>query len=115
MRNVILNIAVILSGITLLGSPVCALLYDFEDENQFSDWNVIQGSWSIIDGKLDGEGPQTGVFIGDHQPIIATVVQYLLEPCGNCQTAFRIECVSGASSKHNSGLSWHFMALHGTF
>jgi hypothetical protein len=60
MRNVILNIAVILSGITLLGSTVCALLYDFEDENQFSDWNVIQGNWSIIDGELDGKGPQVG-------------------------------------------------------
>jgi len=37
-----------------------ALFYDFDDEKQLDDWKVIQGTWSIIDGELDGKGPQAG-------------------------------------------------------
>ena len=37
-----------------------SLFYDFETEKQLDDWKVIQGTWSIIDGELDGKGPQAG-------------------------------------------------------
>ncbi|MFC1719177.1 family 16 glycoside hydrolase [Candidatus Poribacteria bacterium] len=37
-----------------------SLLYDFEDPAQLDDWTLIQGTWSIIDGELDGRGPQAG-------------------------------------------------------
>ncbi len=54
-----------LFGITLIltlafSSTAWSLLYDFEDEHQLDDWQVIQGTWSIIDGELDGAGPQAG-------------------------------------------------------
>jgi len=28
-----------------------ALYYDFENQKQLDDWNVIQGTWSIIDAE----------------------------------------------------------------
>ena len=43
-----------------LPSAAWSLFYDFEDPDQFNDWEVIQGTWSIIDGELDGQGPQAG-------------------------------------------------------
>jgi len=47
--------------LTLVSSLVAwSLSYDFEDKNQLNDWKVIQGTWSIIDGELDGTGPQGG-------------------------------------------------------
>lgn len=51
-----------LTMILTLVFPLAAwsLLYDFEDLKQFDDWTVIQGTWSIIDGELDGKGPQAG-------------------------------------------------------
>ncbi len=54
-----------LFGITLIFTltfPAVAwsLFYDFENEKQLDDWKVIQGTWSIIDGELDGKGPQAG-------------------------------------------------------
>ena len=37
-----------------------SLFYDFESKEQLDDWEVIQGTWSIINGELDGKGPQAG-------------------------------------------------------
>jgi len=65
-----------LLGITLLltlmfSSPAWSLFYDFQDAGQLDDWTVIQGTWSIVDGVLDGQGPQAGqpgvmAVISDH-------------------------------------------------
>ena len=54
-----------LFGITLIltltfSAVAWSLFYDFETEKQLDDWKVIQGTWSIIDGELDGKGPQAG-------------------------------------------------------
>ena len=48
-----------------------SLFYDFESKKQLDDWKVVQGTWSIIDGELDGKGPQAGqpgvmVVLADH-------------------------------------------------
>jgi len=52
---------VITLTLSLTFSPLAwSLFYDFEAEKQLDDWQVIQGTWSIIDGELDGKGPQAG-------------------------------------------------------
>ena len=48
-----------------------ALLFDFESPEQLDDWRIIQGTWSIIDGELEGQGPQAGqpgvmIVLADH-------------------------------------------------
>ena len=63
------SICLFLSAIFLNSAD--ALYYDFENQKQLDDWNVIQGTWSIIDGKLDGKGPQAGqpgimIVLADH-------------------------------------------------